>query len=524
MKKAFTIFAVLIMLAYIFQTSQAIAQAPHKMSYQAVIRNPANGLVTSTTVGLQISILKNSPTGTPVYIETLTTSTNANGLVSVEIGGETGFDTINWANGTYFLKTETDPTGGTDYTITGTSQLLSVPYALHSKTSESLTGGITETDPVFETSIAHGITGSDTTYWNNKLDNEIDGSVTNELQVLSISHDTVFLTNGGFVKLPASFDGQYSSLTGAPTNVSLFANDAGYLTSFTETDPVFIASPAGVITSGNINNWNTAYGWGNHATAGYLTSFTETDPLFAASPANGISNTNIGNWNTAYGWGNHASAGYLTSFTETDPLWTAASGNYYTELNMQTPGEAQVHFDNITNKPTSLSGYGITDAVVSNTAITAGTGTKITFDEKGLITAGANLATTDIPDLSGTYLPIDGGTMTGNLNADGTANLSGFNAAFTVNTTSTYTLAASDNGKVVGLYNASAITLYIPDDLPVGFNCLIMQTGVGKITFTATGSTTLKNRYNFTSTSGRYAIATLIKIGGVLYVTSGDME
>ena len=205
-------------------------------------------------------------------------------------------------------------------------------------------------------------------------------------------------------------------------------------------------------------------------------------------------------------------------------MWAAVSGNYYTKLNLQTSGEAQLHFDNITNKPTTLSGYGITDAVASNALITAGTGTKITYDEKGLVTSGENLIASDIPDLSGTYLPIDGGTMTGNLNADGTANLAGFNAAFTVNTTTTYTLAASDNGKVVALNNASSITLYVPDNLPVGFNCLIMQTGVGKITFTGSGSTTLCNRYSFTRTSGRYAIATLIKIGGVSYVTSGDME
>ncbi|NCO55931.1 MAG: hypothetical protein GW876_11120, partial [Bacteroidetes bacterium] len=60
---------------------------------------------------------------------------------------------------------------------------------------------------------------------------DLDPNPTNELQVLSISNDTIFLTNGGFVKLPAGFDGQYSSLTGAPTNVSSFTNDAGYLIS-----------------------------------------------------------------------------------------------------------------------------------------------------------------------------------------------------------------------------------------------------------------------------------------------------
>lgn len=78
-----------------------------------------------------------------------------------------------------------------------------------------------------------------------------------------------------------------------------------------ETDPIFIASPSYGITNTNISNWNTAYGWGNHALAGYLTSFTETDPIYVASSWYTTTN-NSSNWDTAYGWGNHASAGYLT--------------------------------------------------------------------------------------------------------------------------------------------------------------------------------------------------------------------
>jgi hypothetical protein len=114
----------------------ATAQAPQKMSYQAVIRNTSNTLVVNTTIGMRISILQSSSSGTPVFVETQTTTTNDNGLASIEIGtgkADTGsFDKIDWANGQYFIKTETDPTGGSNYTIAGTSQLLSVPYALSS--------------------------------------------------------------------------------------------------------------------------------------------------------------------------------------------------------------------------------------------------------------------------------------------------------------------------------------------------------------------------------------------------------
>lgn len=72
------------------------------------------------------------------------------------------------------------------------------------------------------------------------------------------------------------FSGEYADLANAPTTVSSFTNDAGYLTSFTETDPIFTASPAAGITSGLINQWNTAYSWGDHSIVGYLTSETET--------------------------------------------------------------------------------------------------------------------------------------------------------------------------------------------------------------------------------------------------------
>ena len=100
---------------------------------------------------------------------------------------------------------------------------------------------------------------------------------------------------------------------------------SSYLTSYTETDPVFLAHPAYQVTAQKITNWDNAYAWGNHATAGYLTSFTETDPVFSASPAGSITLQNITNWNAAYGWGNHASAGYLTSYTETDPIFQASA-------------------------------------------------------------------------------------------------------------------------------------------------------------------------------------------------------
>ena len=124
----------------------ALSQVPEKMSYQAVIRNANNVLIANQAIGMRISILQGSATGTPVFVETQTPNTNANGLVTIEIGGGTPvsgtFATIDWSAGSYFVKTEIDPSGGTTYTITGTNQLLSVPYSLYAKTSETSTESI----------------------------------------------------------------------------------------------------------------------------------------------------------------------------------------------------------------------------------------------------------------------------------------------------------------------------------------------------------------------------------------------
>ena len=188
MKRIFTF------LLAIFLTATLWAQSPEKMSYQAVIRNSSNALVTNTQVGMQISILQSQEDGTVVYAETQTPTTNSNGLVSVEIGAGTvvsgDFSTINWANGPYFMKTETDPTGGANYTITGVSQLLSVPYALHAKTAESIEGTINETDPGFTSSQAANITATDITNLGN-----LSGTNTGDQDISGIAANAAAITD-----------------------------------------------------------------------------------------------------------------------------------------------------------------------------------------------------------------------------------------------------------------------------------------------------------------------------------------
>ena len=144
LKQNLSFLAVLVFILH-FSFSVAFGQAPHFMSYQAVVRNSSNALVTNAPVAMRVSILQGSATGTAVFVETHATTTNANGLATIEIGNGTAVDgsmaTMVWTAGPFFIKTETDPNGGTDYSITGVSQLLSVPYALYAETSGSSTAG-----------------------------------------------------------------------------------------------------------------------------------------------------------------------------------------------------------------------------------------------------------------------------------------------------------------------------------------------------------------------------------------------
>jgi len=139
-KTIFTLFAI------VGFAIAALAQTPQKMSYQSVVRTASNTLATNTAVSIKISILQGSASGTAVYVETFTTTTNANGLASLEIGTGTPvtgtFAAIDWAASTYFVKTETKISPAATYDVAGVSQLMSVPYALQAKTAETVSGYI----------------------------------------------------------------------------------------------------------------------------------------------------------------------------------------------------------------------------------------------------------------------------------------------------------------------------------------------------------------------------------------------
>jgi uncharacterized protein (TIGR02145 family) len=161
----------------------ALAQAPPEaINYNGVARDANGDPVADATIGLQLTIMQGDPiTGTAVYAETHTTTTDAFGLFNVAIGFGTAtsgtFAAIDWSIGDHHLAVALDITGGTDYVAMGSTQLLSVPYALYARSAGN-----------------------------------------QQYQTLSLSNDTLYLTNGGFVVMPPP---QYTQVSfPAPTVVT----------------------------------------------------------------------------------------------------------------------------------------------------------------------------------------------------------------------------------------------------------------------------------------------------------------
>ena len=110
--------------------------------------------------------------------------------------------------------------------------------------------------------------------------------------------------------------------------------------------------------------------------------------------------------------------------------------------------------------------------------------------------------------------------VAGNVTSSG-GSISGFDASLNDQTSTSYSLQSSDNGKVVTLNNANAITLTIPSGLGDGFNCLIVQKGAGQVTLSASG-TTLINRQSHSKTAGQYAVVSIVNIGDENIIVGGD--
>jgi hypothetical protein len=286
-------------------TAGTLAQAPQRMGFQAVVRDGSGALVTDAPVGMRISVLQGSETGTPVYVETHAPQTNANGLATLEIGGGAvvsgSFAAIDWANGPWFLRTETDPDGGTDYSITGASQLLSVPYALHAANSQPGPQGPqgppgTSDCPVIRTAdgravvytatTAHGFglasTGGSQWFATN-IDGPVVGSIANDTAVVLFTTTTAY--------------GFHPSSTGGSMWSSTALNGT----------PVGAVASSGRIV---VFTGSQAYGLGRASTTGMQWSTTNLDGPVVDHVAAGNRIVLFTN-STAYGYGRASTGGSI---------------------------------------------------------------------------------------------------------------------------------------------------------------------------------------------------------------------
>ncbi|MDQ3190189.1 MAG: fibrobacter succinogenes major paralogous domain-containing protein [Bacteroidota bacterium] len=339
--------AIIITLANLLIISSVSAQAPQKMSYQAVIRNASNALVTSTPVGMQISILQGSLTGTAIYVETQTPSTNANGLVSLEIGTGipvTGtFAGINWANGPYFIKTETDPTGGTAYSIAGTNELMSVPYALFSANGAAGATGATGSQGI------QGVPGATGTFQSGTVAGQIlywNGTAWVTVAAGNVGQVLVVNNNGqpSWINLLGAGTGSstdvYNSITG---KVWMDRNLGASQVATSSTDAA---------SYGDLYQWGRATDGHQIRTSGTTATLSAIDQpghgnfiTTAAAPNDWRSPQNTNLWQGVSGVNNPCPSGYrLPTETELDAeraSWGAnnnAAGAFASPLKLPMPG------------------------------------------------------------------------------------------------------------------------------------------------------------------------------------------
>lgn len=151
--KQTTLFLFVSTLIYMLINTMAFAQAPQTFPYQAVARDANGNLLANQNIALRFSILDISNVGPVLYQETQSASTNALGLFTKNIGQGTPvtgiFSAINWGSGSKYIKVEMDANNGNSYTVMGTSQLLSVPYAMYANNN-----------------LANGTAAGNTSYWN----------------------------------------------------------------------------------------------------------------------------------------------------------------------------------------------------------------------------------------------------------------------------------------------------------------------------------------------------------------------
>jgi hypothetical protein len=299
-----------------------------------------------------------------MYKELHTSTTNINGLATIEVGKGTPltntFSSINWGQGPYFLKVETSISSDTGFDVTGVSEILSVPYSFYAEKADSVTH---ENDPIFNASVAKNITVADTIRWNSSLNsfNETDplfsawnkstGITITESQISDLDHFTTaderdqrYAADSSFIKsgvrnwnssLAKTIDTADTTRWGKAETDPVFSawnkstgititesqiTDLDHFTTADERDQRYAADSSFIKTG--VRNWNGSLAKTIDTADTTRWGRAETDPVFSAwNKSTGISITES----------QISDLSHFTNADETDPVFTASPANDITD-------------------------------------------------------------------------------------------------------------------------------------------------------------------------------------------------
>ncbi len=305
---------ILFSLLLCFGLTTGWSQAPYQFNFQAVARSASGNPMTNTTVDFRLSIVQGTPGGMAVYTETQTTQTNNFGLANLVVG--TGVTTLgdlselDWTNGPYFLRIELADNGG-NYLLVGNSPLMSVPYALHAKTSEqALSAGPTTLQEAYDG------------------DNTI---VTDEEPVI-IGGNAGFLSTGTFGEGNIPIEGDGVRMMWYPRKAAFRVGRQSFSTAWDDANIGFNSFASGLN--------NRASGSASTALGAFTTALGESSTAMGnstmasgeSSTATGFNTTASGYASTAMGSNNTASGASSTAMG----FATSASGTGSTSMGLNT--------------------------------------------------------------------------------------------------------------------------------------------------------------------------------------------
>ena len=638
-KSIFLVFTAIL----IFFSGELFSQSPYAFNYQGILRNPDGSLKASQGVILKFEILDVQEQ--VKYSETHSAVSNEYGLVNAQIGRGSTIDdlsAIEWGESAYFLKVYVDDVA------MGSSQLLSVPYALYALNAKtpgpegaigpqgpagpvgpagptgnqgftgpsgpagpagpqgpkgekgdlaSITGAVTSvmtsdlspnrvvvssgTGKIVVTYLTTEkllylanvtsdiqtqldskqatITGSATSIDNETLDGEravitsAQGKIaasstitTTELNYLDGATSNI-QTQIDAIPVPPTLTASRAVVTDAQGKVAISDVTSAEVLYLDVTTPGTVEASKSIVTDANkditgLRNLTTtgdinigaslklagAAVTSNATELNLLDGVTALVTAFGNSPGSnsigfgdastasgsrsftfGHQTTASGSNSIAFNYGTIASSNGTSAFGH----GSEASGHYSTAMGFQTKASdyGSLVIGQYNSSGSSATSQNAFNAGAPVFVVGNGTANNAKSDAFKILYNGNTTVAGDI-SMSGTGKTADFG---GNA-------IKGYSATMNAQTGTTYTLAATDNGKVITLDNGSAITVTIPAGLVDGFNCLLVQKGAGQVTVTKAGGGSLNNRSTQTKTAGRHAIVTIVHIGSEVYILSGD--